>query len=271
MSTERLLEIIDRIAAGDYSDDIMPLTAPNQPDAVRRIAEAMGMMMVKVEAREFRLEMLIGELQDLNRRIKADATATVATMAHALEARDAYTQGHAARVGSLAQSLARELGLDDDEVELVRLGGVLHDIGKIGFRDVLFDEHGAKNPPEVVKIIMSHPVIGAEILRDLNFLGPALDYVRWHHERPDGKGYPDGLAGEAIPLGARIIAVCDAFDAMTTNRPYQKGMDLATVLGILRKQAGKKWDAAVVEAFAGLAESGRVRPAGGPDAPRAGA
>ena len=125
----------------------------------------------------------------------------------------------------------------------------MHDIGKIGFSDDLFNPHGAKNPPEIVKEIISHPTTGANILHDLDFLGPAVEYVYCHHERPDGKGYPRKLKDEQIPLGAKILAVADAFDAMTTDRPYQKGRSRETALEILEKNAGKQWDSQCVSAI----------------------
>ncbi|MGD8385747.1 MAG: HD domain-containing protein [Desulfobacteraceae bacterium] len=246
---QRLIEVIEEIARGNYSNDIMPLTAEGQPDTVRVIAEAMAMMMVKVEAREYRLETLIDELRDLNETIKRNTVSTVSAMANALAARDTYTEGHAARVGDLAHRMALHLGFGEEEAEFVRIAGALHDIGKIGFSDRLFQDHGTRNPPDVVKEIVRHPETGAEILKDLDFLGPALDYVRCHHERPDGKGYPRRLSGEEIPAGARLLAVADGFDAMTTDRPYQKGMTVEKALSVLKKNAGTKWDAECVLAL----------------------
>ncbi len=246
---DTLVEIIQKIASGEYSNDIMALTREDQPEAVRTIAEAMGMMMVKVEAREYRLELMVKELEALNEKIKQNAIGVVSAMAHALAARDAYTEGHTARVADWACKIARQMGLPEDDVEFIRLGGILHDIGKIGFPDRLFQPHADKNPSDLVKQITRHPGTGAEILQDLDFLGPALEYVHCHHERPDGKGYPRRLKGEEIPLGARILAVADAFDAMTTDRPYQKGMQPEVALGILKKSAGEKWDADCVSAF----------------------
>ncbi len=245
----RLLEVINNVAAGNYSNDIMELTGDLTPEPVRTIAEAMGLMMVKVEAREYQLELLIDELRQLNEQIRRNALQTVAAMAQALEARDAYTRGHAERVSGIASEIAVEMGLDQQSVELVRTAGLLHDIGKIGCSDRIFQPHEAKNPPEVVREIMAHPGAGAEILKQLEFLGEAIDIIHFHHERIDGKGYPKRLAGEDIPLGARIIAVADGFDAMTTDRPYQKGMSHETALDILRQQAGAKWDADCVAAF----------------------
>lgn len=246
---ERLLEIIQDVSAGKYSNDIMSLTAPDTPEPVRSIAEAMGLMMVKVEAREYRLEMLVSELKALNEKIRINTINTVSTMANALAARDSYTRGHTERVAEIAGNIAKEMGLEEKDIEYIRLGGFLHDIGKIGFPDHLFMPHQAKNPPEIVNRIVKHPLVGAEILKDLDFLGPALEYVKSHHERPDGKGYPRRLPNEDIPLGAKIIAVADSFDAMTTERPYQKAMSAGTALEIFQKGAGVKWDSECVSAL----------------------
>ena len=249
MPVERLIEVIEEIAAGKYSNDIMELTRDDQPEAVRLIAEAMAFMMVKVEAREYRLELMVKELEALNEKIREGTISAVSAMAHALAARDAYTEGHAERVARLGVRIARELGMPEEDVEYVRLGGILHDIGKIGFSDRLFSPHEPKNPPDAVKEILRHPAVGVEILKDLDFLGPALDYVHCHHERPDGKGYPRGLKDTEIPLGAKILAVADAFDAMTTDRPYQKGKPAEAALAILKQHAGTKWDQKCVAAF----------------------
>ena len=254
MPIQQLLSIIQDIAAGKYSNDIMALTGEDTPEPVRTIAEAMGMMMVKVEAREFKLENMLDELKALNLKIRNNTIATVSTIANALAARDTYTVGHAERVAGYAAKMARTLRMDDEAVEFVRLGGILHDIGKIGFPDDLFNPHNKKNPPEMVKNITRHPTEGAAILKNLDFLGPAVDYVHCHHERPDGTGYPRRLKADEIPLGASILAVADAFDAMTTDRPYQKGLSVDEALTILKREADKKWDRDCVNAFAQVLE-----------------
>ena len=246
---DRLLEIIADVAGGRYSGDIMDLAAPEVEEPVRSIAEAMGLMMVKVEAREFHLETLVRRLEEMNRTVRRNTIATVTAMAKALAARDAYTEGHAERVGNTAGLVAAEMGLDDGAAEQVKLAGLLHDIGKIGFPDSLFLPHDGDNPKDVVREITRHPITGAEILRGLDFLGAALDFIRCHHERPDGRGYPEHLNGADIPLGARIIAVADAFDAMTTDRPYQRARTFEQALAILKEGAGAKWDADCVAAF----------------------
>ncbi|HOP40543.1 MAG TPA: HD domain-containing protein [Geobacteraceae bacterium] len=246
---DRLLQVIEEIAAGRYSNDVMALTRPEVQEPVRSIAEAMGLMMVKVEAREYHLELLIQELRELNGQIRRNAVGTVSAMASALAARDKYTEGHAERVGAIAGLIAEEMGLTGEEVELIRVAGRLHDIGKIGFSDRLFLPHDKKNPDDVVREITRHPQTGSDILKDLDFLGDALSYIRCHHERPDGRGYPRHLTDPDIPLGAKVIAVADGYDAMTTDRPYQKGKTPEEALAVLKKFSGSKWDPACVSAF----------------------
>jgi putative nucleotidyltransferase with HDIG domain len=248
-AVERLVEVVQKVAEGEYGDDIMKLTRDEVPEPVRTVAEAMGLMMVKVEAREFRLERLLDDLRELNRRIKQNTIGVLSSLSQALHERDQYTQGHASRVSEYAERTARELGLNDEEVESIRLGGLLHDIGKIGFPDELFDNHGKKLPKHLIKEVTRHPAIGYRIIKDLDFLGPAIDYVHYHHERIDGRGYPKGLKNGDIPIGAQIVAAADVFDAVTTDRPYQKGMSLDEALTILRKQAGIKLDEKVIQAF----------------------
>jgi len=246
-SLDKLLVIIDDIAKGNYSNDIMSLTSPDHSETIRTIAEAMGLMMVKVEAREYHLEMLVEELKNMNDTIRQNTIKVVSSLANALAARDEYTEGHTARVSELAKKMAVQIGMNDEEIEFVRLAGIVHDIGKIGFPDILFQAHENKNTSEMLKEIIKHPTTGSEILNDLDFLGPALEYVHCHHERPDGKGYPRGINDVEIPLGAKILAVADSYDAMTTDRPYQKSMTKEVALGILNKNSGTKWDPVCVK------------------------
>jgi len=239
---KELLRIIKEVAAGKYSDEIMELTGPGYPPEIQELAEAVGLMMVKIEAREYHLE-------QLNERIKADTLNTVTAVAGALAARDAYTEGHGERVGVYAERLALRLRLDPDEVERIRIAGTLHDIGKIGFSDMIFSNEDTRINEDMLLEIRSHPQWGYDILRNLDFLGPALEYVYAHHERMDGLGYPRGLTGEDIPLGARILSVADCFDAMTTHRPYQRGKTPQQAFAILGNLAGDALDPDVVDAF----------------------
>ncbi|WP_243544502.1 HD-GYP domain-containing protein [Pseudodesulfovibrio tunisiensis] len=239
---ENLLRLIREIAGGTYSDDIMELTGPGYPPEIREIAEAVGMMMVRIEAREYHLEQLAEQL-------KANSLKTVTAIATALGERDAYTAGHGDRVGAYAARLGQRLGLDADTVEQLRIAGILHDIGKIGFSDTIFSNEDTSLNKDMLLEIRSHPQWSYNILQDLDFLGPVLEYVYDHHERLDGKGYPRGLRDGEIPLGARILAVVDCFDAMTTNRPYQPGRTPQHALAVLGEMAGSALDPDVVEAF----------------------
>ena len=244
-----LIDIIEEVAKGNYSNDVMEFTKPGHSETIQRIAEAMGMMMVRVEAREVQLEQLIDQLRDLNALLKKNITQTVITIANALGARDRYTEGHAYRVSVYSERLARRIGLAGDEVAQIRIGGMLHDIGKIGFSDRIFESEDLELSKGMFEEIRMHPDIGVDILQDLTFLGPVVDYVHYHHERLDGSGYPDGLKGDLIPLGARIISVADCFDAITTDRSYQEGRSMEEAFVILRKLSGKSLFPDLVEAF----------------------
>lgn len=236
---KRLISIIEDVANGKYSNDIMEFTKPGHSKTIQRIAEAVGMMMVKVEAREMRLEQLIEELRELNALLKKNIIQTVITIANALGARDQYTEGHGQRVGLYSERLARRIGLAEEEVESIQIGGLLHDIGKIGFTDRMFSSEDVKFSKDMIKEIRHHPWIGADILRDIEFLGPVLNYVRCHHESVNGTGYPNGLNAKEIPIGAKIISVADCFDAITTERSYQKGRTKEEAYAILRNLSGK--------------------------------
>jgi hypothetical protein len=166
----------------------------------------------------------------------------------AIDAKDTYTYGHSERVARIAVELGRELGLGGDELGDIYLTGLLHDVGKIGIRDDVLRKPG-KLTPEEQDHIQQHVTIGYSILAELRQIRNLLPGVLYHHERYDGKGYPDGLAGENIPLLARILAVADAYDAMTTARPYREPMPWRKVEQILSDGAGTQWDQRVVEAF----------------------
>jgi len=245
----KLIHIIEEVAKGNYSNDIMEFTKPGHAEMIQRIAEAIGMMMVRVEAREVRLEQLVEELRDLNRLLEKNTTQTVIAIAHALGARDKYTEGHAHRVSIYSERLARKMGLPEKEVEKIRVGGVLHDIGKIGFSDRIFSNEDIKFSEGMFEEIKTHPEIGVDILKGLSFLGTILNYVHYHHESLDGTGYPEGLKGEEIPLGAKIISVADCFDAVTTERSYQKGRTMEEAFAILREIGGKNLSPELVEVF----------------------
>ena len=173
---------------------------------------------------------------------------TLEALASALDAKDRYTRGHSDRVAKYAVELARQLKTPEDQVEVIQHMALLHDIGKIGISDELLNRVGRLSDEEF-DLIKLHPVIGANILRDLNYMGSYTEYVRYHHEKFDGSGYPDGLKGDDIPLGARIITLADSFDAMTTDRSYRKKMTVEEALDEVRRCAGSHFDPYLARAF----------------------
>jgi len=172
----------------------------------------------------------------------------VATLIEAVEAKDRFNRGHSRRVAELAGAFARRLSLPEREIELIETGAKLHDIGKIGVPEDILNKPGSLTDDEF-DVIKSHPVIGEQILRPLDFLAEARPIVRHHHERWDGAGYPDGLSAGAIPRPAALLSIVDAYDAMTSTRPYREGLPRERALAILGEGAGAQWDPALVDKF----------------------
>ena len=163
------------------------------------------------------------------------------TLVHSIEAKDRYTQGHSRRVAEYARMIAQRMNLDEKQQKQVYFMGILHDIGKIGIADNIINKKGKLNDSEYA-MIKSHSVIGYNILKNMSEIKDIEYGARWHHERYDGKGYPDGLAGENIPLYARIIAVSDAYDAMTSNRSYRNVLSQKKVRSEIEKGRGTQFD-----------------------------
>ena len=174
--------------------------------------------------------------------------ATLEVLVNALEAKDPFSRGHSARVADLSAMIAADLGMSDEEVEVIRTAGRLHDIGKIGIREEVLAKQGPLTPAEY-EHVKDHVIIGTQILAPLAHLHAAITCLRSHHERWDGQGYPDGLKGEEIPLGARIIGIAEIFDALTTSRPYQEKMPPNFAVDRLRDLVGSAVDPVV---FGGL-------------------
>lgn len=203
------------------------------------------------------LEQTLGNLRETN-------VATLMALADAVEARDPYTRRHAMAAAELATRVAQRMGLQEDQVETVRLAAILHDIGKIGIPDRILYKEGPLTSEER-QLVQSHPEMGAHLIAGIPFLREVATIIRHHHERHDGTGYPSRLPGEAIPTGARIVALVDAYNAMTTDRPYRPAMGHADAVSEINRCAGTQFAPGVVAAFvaefpADVSDRRRARP-----------
>lgn len=181
------------------------------------------------------------ELEDLFLRL-------ILVMVNALDAKSPWTKGHSERVSLYAEQIAKEMLLDEDEVKDIKLAGLLHDIGKIGTYDYLLDKPGRLTKEEF-EVVKKHPAQGADILKEIKQLRDIIPFVKYHHEKLDGNGYPQKLKGDKIPLGARILHVADSFDSMTSDRPYRPAPGIKYALSELHKYKNTQFDHEVVEAF----------------------
>jgi putative nucleotidyltransferase with HDIG domain len=187
----------------------------------------------------------------LHQELKAVFLQTIEGFAYALDAKDTYTHGHSRRVTRYSELIARGMGLDESEVEKLRNAAILHDIGKIGLRlEALNKPHPLSE--EERRMFETHPQKGCKILAPIQFFEELTPIIYHHHEHYDGTGYPEGKGAEQIPLGARILAVADAYDAMTSDRPYRKAMSLEEAVQELRTHAGKQFDPQVVGVFVSI-------------------
>ena len=190
------------------------------------------------------------DILEMSRRLRETYHGTLEALVAALDARDRETRGHSSRVCAYTLDVARQLGLEEGSVEWmdIQRAALLHDVGKIGVTDFILHKPGPLSPEEWQEM-RRHPDIGYEMLKEVTFLNGPADIVRAHHERFDGKGYPCGLQGEEIPLGARIFAVADTFDAMTSDRPYRRAMPPEAAREEIMRNAGSQFDPAMVKAF----------------------
>jgi HD-GYP domain-containing protein (c-di-GMP phosphodiesterase class II) len=185
----------------------------------------------------------------LFQRLQATFRSSIAALASAVEARDGYTDLHCRRLAVFSVIMAEQLGLPDDEIEAIELGALLHDVGKIGIPDSVLLKEARLEEEERLKI-EEHPLIGQRIVGPIDGVtATTIGCVRHHHERWNGEGYPDGLAGEEIPLGARIVAIVDVWDALSTDRPYKKAYPQMAVREILKKESGARFEPALLELF----------------------
>ena len=231
------------------------MSASENGDTVAGLRARLERTEREAAARQNQLERYAADLREVFKQERARALelresykATVRALSNAVEARDAYTGQHAERVTAYGIALAQATGMDTDGRPGIEFGFLLHDVGKVAVPDaVLFKPEPLSD--EEFSLIAMHPVIGSEILRDVDFLGEGKLVVRNHHERWDGSGYPDRLAGDAIPLAARVFAVADALDALTSDRPYRRAAGWDAAREEILASAGSHFDPAVVAAF----------------------
>jgi putative two-component system response regulator len=195
---------------------------------------------------ELRIRSLLRNKRRIDRLERAEAV--IFALARAVEAKDSYTEGHLRRLERYAEAIGRRIGMEGEALIALRYGALLHDVGKVGVDEMIIRKSGPLTPAEY-RVMQQHTIIGERIVQPLRLAATVGPIVRHHHERWDGRGYPDGLAGTDIPLGARVVAVADAFDAMTTQRPYNRPFSFDEAIGRLRTSAGVYWDPQVVGVF----------------------
>jgi response regulator RpfG family c-di-GMP phosphodiesterase len=223
-----------------------------------RVSQALEKRRLLIENRNYH-HSLEQRVRIQARRLEELFIASIQSLADALELKDPYTRGHSVRVSNYCGLIAREMGIDNDSARQIELGGHLHDIGKIGVREDVLNKAGRLSSDEYSHI-MTHPVLGWRILLPLLSDSPvALNVVRSHHERIDGRGVPDGLSGDAIPREARIAGVADAFDAMLSGRPYRSTqLSMSEALAELRRHSGTQFDAHAVSALMAVVRRGDI-------------
>lgn len=215
---------------------------------------AVGMLLLFIGLRQIFLrssrviERQNEELSSMLDRVHRTYDESLQAMSSALDSRDNETQGHSLRVTAYSWLLARQMGIKGEELEMLYRGALLHDVGKIGIPDAILRKEGPLDEMEWA-IMRTHVNMGVKMLAHIDFLRPALEVIRCHHERWDGLGYPEGLRGEEIPMSARIFAVCDTYDAITSDRPYRASKSHETAVAELSRFAGSQFCPAVVEAF----------------------
>jgi putative two-component system response regulator len=192
------------------------------------------------------------KLKSIRDRLE-DVRQVIFALAKAAEAKDQFTLEHAERVADSSSELARRLKMPPEAIEQIRVGALIHDVGKLAVPDHVLNKPGPLTAAEF-EMVKTHPVVGSEIVSALAAQRHLQAIVRNHHERYDGKGYPDGLAAETIPIAARMVAVCDSYDAMVNQRPYRPAMSHAEAVATLVAGRGRQWDAAVVDAFVAIQE-----------------
>lgn len=249
---------VDTMKRGAFDYIVKPV---RKPQLVETIKKALQFRQIQLDnerlARENleyqkSLEMKVEErtkkLIEAYKKLKESNLETVKVLAETIEAKDPYTRGHCNRVRILSSNLASIIGIDRENIEVIEYGSLLHDIGKIGISETLLHKMGNLSENERKKF-QQHTIIGENILNTVDFFKPCLFIVRSHHERYDGKGYPDGKESDEIGISARIVAIADAFDAMTSTRPYRKALSTDVALNELMTGSGTQFDPMLIDTF----------------------
>jgi HD-GYP domain-containing protein (c-di-GMP phosphodiesterase class II) len=230
-------------------DDTIPTTTLGETDAELPTVHEQMIVFARELGDLYRAEReRSSELEKVLESLQESYLATMTSLAQVIEAKDQTTRGHLDRTQAYGLALARRVDPALAERPTLGYGFFLHDIGKVGIPEQILCKAGALTPDEW-DVMRSHPLLGAQIVEPIAFLRDAVDLIRHHHERFDGKGYPDGLAGEDIPVEARIFSVADSFDAMTSDRPYRDSIGIERALDEIRAGSGSQWDPEVVTVF----------------------
>jgi HD-GYP domain-containing protein (c-di-GMP phosphodiesterase class II) len=245
---QRLARTSHEIAAGNFGRRV-EVEGPGVE--LRNLAEDFNRMSGHVQSYVEQLRQAASQNREL-------FISSIRAFAAAIDAKDPYTRGHSERVAAVSRTIARHLAMPEDFLTRAWVGGVLHDVGKIGIDDRILKKGGVLSAAEY-ELMKAHPVIGAEIMSPIEPLKDMIPAIRWHHEAWNGRGYPEGLKAEQIPLIARIVAVADCFDAITTSRPYQRAYAPAFAVETITKLAGSRFDAKVVTAFLRAFQAGEIK------------
>ena len=235
---------INSMKQGAYDYLIKPF---NLDEVVMSVERALERRRLRLENRDYQLN-LEKKVAEQTVKIRESFLGSLKALVMAVEAKDSYTSGHSRRVAEVSVMIARELGMSPEDIERISVAGLIHDIGKIGVKESILNKPGGLTVDEY-EHIQRHSEVGIHILTAFIEDNQILEVVEHHHERYDGRGYPGGLTGKQIPLGARILAVADAYDAMTSGRPYREAISVDGVCGEIRRGIGTQFDPEIAEDF----------------------